>query len=111
MDVVNTILRGDVILVGLDPTIGSEIKKTRPCVVLSPDELNIHLQTLIVAPMTTGSHSYPFRINCRFHGKAGYVILDQIRTIDRYRVIKKLGRLSSSIIENSLNVLQEMFEF
>jgi len=101
--------RGDVVLVGLDPTKGKEIQKTRPCVVVSPDELNDHLQTVIVAPMTTGEHAYPFRIGCRFQGKTGYVVGDQIRTIDRGRVVRTLGRLSSQTLASVLGVLQEMF--
>ncbi|MEW5818113.1 MAG: type II toxin-antitoxin system PemK/MazF family toxin, partial [Spirochaetota bacterium] len=94
MDMVTStsIRRGDVVLVNLDPTKGSEIRKTRPCVVISPDELNAHLQTFIVAPLTTGKYSYPFRVNCRFKGKVGYVVLDQIRTIDRDRIVRPLGR-------------------
>jgi mRNA interferase MazF len=101
--------RGDVVLVGLDPTKGKEIQKTRPCLVVSPDELNEHLQTLIVAPMTTGEHAYPFRIGCRFQGKSGYVVADQIRTIDRVRVVRSLGRLSAQTVTLVLGVLQEMF--
>ena len=101
--------RGDVFLVGLDPTKGREIQKTRPCVVLSPDELNQSLRTFIVAPMTTGSHAYPFRIECRFKGKVGYVVLDQLRTVDRERLVRPLGRLTSNVIEIALSVLQEMF--
>ena len=103
------IKRGDIVLVNLDPTIGKEIQKTRPCVVVSPDELNGYLQTFIVAPMTTGDHSYPFRIGCRFQSKNGYVVADQIRTIDRDRVVRTLGQLSSQTLESVLNVLQEMF--
>lgn len=111
MDVVtqDNIRRGDVVLVNLDPTIGGEIRKTRPCVVVSPDELNAHLQTFIVAPMTTGGHAYPFRVSCRFQGKAGYVVLDQIRAIDRDRIVNKLGQLTTATVTNSLSVLQEMF--
>ena len=101
--------RGDVVLVNLDPTIGKEIQKTRPCLIVSPDELNEYLRTLIVAPMTTGEHSYPFRIGCRFQGKNGYVVADQIRTIDRERVVKTLGKLSDQTVTSVLGVLQEMF--
>ncbi len=101
--------RGYVYLVSLDPTIGQEIQKTRPCVVLSPDELNAHMSTCIIAPMTTASHAYPFRVACEFQGKAGYVVLDQIRTVDRARLVRKLGRLSSAALEKSLRVLGEMF--
>jgi mRNA interferase MazF len=101
--------RGYVYLVSLDPTIGQEIQKTRPCVVLSPDELNAHMSTCIIAPMTTASHAYPFRVACEFQGKAGYVVLDQIRTVDRARLVRKLGRMSSTALEKSLRVLEEMF--
>ena len=105
---VNT-TRGDVVLVNLDPTVGKEIKKTRPCVIVSPDELNSHLSTYIVAPMTTGGHAYPFRIGCKFQGKNGYIVLDQIRTVDRNRIVRTLGRLSTQTLASVLNVLQEMF--
>jgi len=101
--------RGQVYLVSLDPTTGREIRKTRPCVVVSPDELNAHLGTCIVAPMTTAGHTYPFRTSCRFQGKAGHVVLDQIRTVDRERLVKKLGRLSPHALKGSLQVLTEMF--
>ena len=101
--------RGQVYLVSLDPTKGREIKKTRPCVVVSPDELNAHMRTCIVAPMTTASHAYPFRVPCRFQGTAGRVVLDQIRTVDRARLVKKLGRLSTQALDTSLQVLGEMF--
>ena len=103
------ISRGDVVLVRLDPTLGSEITKTRPCVVVSPDELNSHIRTLIVAPMSTGGYAYPFRVSCRFGGKGGHVILDQIRTVDRERIVRVLGRLSVQTMRNILSVLQEMF--
>ena len=104
-----TIRRGEVYLVRLNPTQGSEIQKTRPCVVVSPDELNAHLRTFIVAPMTTGGHAYPFRLVCRFHGRSGYVVLDQIRTVDRERLVRRLGRLSSNTLTQALVVLQEIF--
>lgn len=106
---VTDVRRGQVYLVSLDPTAGREIKKTRPCVVVSPDELNAHMQTYIVAPLTTGGHAYPFRILCRFQGRDGHVVLDQIRTVDRARLVKRLGRLSSTALEKSLLVLGEMF--
>lgn len=106
---VEAVRRGEVYLVGLNPARGSEITKTRPCVVLSPDELNVHLQTLIVAPMTTGRHSYPFRIRCRFQGRAGHVVLDQIRTVDRARLVRRMGRLSPATVQGALLLLQEMF--
>jgi mRNA interferase MazF len=101
--------RGDVFLVNLEPTRGGEIRKTRPCVVVSPDELNDHLRTFIVAPLTTGSHPYPFRIPCRFEGRPGSIVLDQIRTVDQERLVRKLGRLSQSTLRRTLAVLQEMF--
>lgn len=101
--------RGDVFVVALDPTIGREIKKTRPCVVLSPDDLNRHLETVVVAPMTTGGHPYPYRVACRFQKREGYVVLDQLRAVDTHRLVRKLGRLSSQAIAGSLGVLQEMF--
>lgn len=101
--------RGHVYLVSLDPTLGQETRKTRPCVILSPDELNAHMSTCIIAPMTTASRSYPFRVACEFQGKAGYVVLDQIRTVDRARLMRELGRLSSVALEKSLRVLEEMF--
>lgn len=101
--------RGEVFLVELNPTRGGEIRKTRPCVVVSPDELNRHLRTFIIAPLTTGGHPYPFRAACRFGGKAGHVVLDQIRTVDRERLIRRIGRLPSPALRHSLLILQEMF--
>src|SRR5262245_52266917 len=101
--------RGDVYLIDLDPTRGGEIKKRRPCAVVSPDELNAHLRTFIVAPLTTGSHPYPFRVMCRFQGKSGHVVLDQVRTVDRVRLFRRLGRLGPQTLEKVLDVLQEMF--
>lgn len=101
--------RGEVLLVNLDPTKGSEIRKTRPCVVVSPDELNAHLGTFIVAPLTTGLHSYPFRVPCRFAGKSGHLVLDQLRAVDGKRVVRKLGRLGQQTLRQALDVLQEMF--
>ena len=101
--------RDEVFLVNLDPTRGSEIQKTRPCVVVSPEELNAHLRTFIVAPMTTGGHPYPFRVPCRFGRRAGHVVLDQIRTVDRERLVRRLGRLSRGTLARALGTLQEMF--
>ena len=101
--------RGDVFLVNLDPTRGGEIQKTRPCVVVSPDELNSYLRTFIVAPLTTGGHPYPFRASCRFEGRAGYVVIDQVRTVDRERLVRRLGKLSQSTLRHILAILQEMF--
>lgn len=101
--------RGDVHLVNLNPTRGGEIQKVRPCVVVSPDELNRHLRTHIVAPLTTGGHQYPFRVPCRFKGKVGHVVLDQVRTVDRERLVRHLGRISPGTLKRVLTVLQEMF--
>jgi mRNA interferase MazF len=101
--------RGDVFLVSLDPTRGDEIRKTRPCVIISPDELNAHFRTFIVAPLTTGSHGYPFRVRCNFQGRIGYVVLDQIRTVDGERLVRRLGGLSASTLEKALAILQQMF--
>jgi len=101
--------RGDVYLITLDPTLGREIRKTRPCVVVSPDELNAHLSTFLVAPMTTGGHPYPFRIACRFQRRDGFIVLDQLRTVDRARLIRKLGRVTGATLSKSLGVLREMF--
>jgi mRNA interferase MazF len=101
--------RGSVYLVRLDPTQGSEIRKTRPCVIVSPDELNQHLRTVIVAPMTTGGRAYPWRPRCRFQGRAGFVALDQLRTIDAERLLKSLGQLDSQTVLAMLRPLQEMF--
>ncbi|MCH8257408.1 MAG: type II toxin-antitoxin system PemK/MazF family toxin [Proteobacteria bacterium] len=111
MGVVGTIpvARGDVYLVDLSPTRGGEIRKARPCVVVSPDELNTHLRTFIVAPLTSGKHAYPFRIACRFQNRSGHVVLDQIRTIDRQRLVRSLGRLPDSTMRRVLAVLQKMF--
>jgi mRNA interferase MazF len=103
-------VRGHVYLVQLDPTRGSEIKKTRPCVVVSPDELNEHLRTVIVAPMTTGGRAYPWRPRCRFQNRAGFVALDQLRTIDVERLVKPLGELETDTVIDVLNRLQEMFD-
>ena len=102
--------RGDVYLISLDPTRGSEIRKTRPCVVVSPDELNEHLGTFLVAPMTTGGHPYPFRISCSFEGKVGYVVADQLRTVDQVRMVRRLGELPGGTMEEVLAVLGRMFE-
>ena len=101
--------RGQVYLVRLDPTLGSEIKKTRPCVVVSPDELNEHLRTVIVAPMTTGGRAYPWRPRCRFQGRSGFVALDQLRTIDVERLVRPLGQLEGATVRSVLQGLQDMF--
>jgi mRNA interferase MazF len=96
-------------LVRLDPTLGKEIRKTRPCVIVSPDELNEHLRTAIVAPMTTGGRAYPWRVACHFQRRAGFVALDQLRTVDAERLMKRLGRLSPETASAVLRGLQEMF--
>jgi mRNA interferase MazF len=101
--------RGEVHLVELSPTRGSEIHKTRPCVVVSPDELNAHLPTFIVAPLTAGGYAYPFRIACRFRGRQGHVVLDQIRTVDRERLVQRLGAVSAATLSQVLATLREMF--
>ena len=101
--------RFDVFLVSLDPTKGREIKKTRPCVVISPDEMNRHIETVIVAPMTYRGRNYPSRVDCVFQGITGQVVLDQIRTVDKQRLVKQLGRLSRASSEKVLSVLNVMF--
>ena len=101
--------RGEVYLVRLDPTRGSEIRKTRPCLVVSPDDLNEHLRTVIVAPMTTGGQAYPWRVQCRFQGRTGFVATDQLRTVDIERLARRLGRLAPNSMTAVLTVLQEMF--
>ena len=103
------ITRFEIFLVNLDPTIGHEITKTRPCVVVSPDQMNRHIQTLIVAPLTTKGRAYPTRVLCRFQGKAGQVVLDQLRAVDKARLVKKLGKLEAKTQIEVLQVLQEMF--
>ena len=102
--------RFDVFLVALDPTIGHEIKKMRPCTVISPDEMNHHIGTVIIAPMTTKGRDYPTRVPCTFRGVEGQIVLDQIRTVDKTRLAKRLGRLSSTASERLLSVLIEMFQ-
>ena len=94
----------------LDPTRGGEIEKTRPCVIVSPDELNDHLATYIVAPLTTGGYPYPFRVACRFAKRDGYVVLDQLRTVDRARLVRRLGRLHAPTVDRVLATVREMFE-
>ena len=104
-----SLTRGDVHLVQLDPTVGSEIQKLRPCLIVSPDDLNEHLRTVSVAPMTTSGRAYPFRVACRFQSRAGFVALDQIRTVDGVRLVRRLGRLSSESTRDVLSTLQRMF--
>ena len=101
--------RFDVYLVQLNPTVGSEIQKTRPCVIISPDEMNDNINTVIIAPMTTKGNLYPTRIPCEFQGKEGKVVLDQIRTVDKTRLVKKLGTLITSEQEQILSTLAQMF--
>lgn len=103
------IKRFDVYLVNLDPTVGKEIQKTRPSLVISPDEMNRHIGTVIVAPLTTQGRNYPTRVACRFQGKDGQVVLDQIRTVDKTRLVKLLGRIEKRTQNKVLAVLQEMF--
>ena len=102
--------RFEVFLIALDPTIGHEIKKTRPCTIISPDEMNHHIGTVIVAPMTTKGGNYPTRVDCAFQGVEGQVVLDQLRTVDKTRLVKKLGRLSPATADRVLSVLIEMFQ-
>ncbi len=101
--------RFDVFLISLDPTVGHEIKKTRPCLIISPDEMNHNISTVIVAPMTTKGKGYPTRVSCSFQGKRGQIVLDQIRTIDKDRLVKRLGTISRSAQKKVLDILQEMF--
>ena len=103
------IRRGEVFLVDLDPTRGAEIQKTRPCVVVSPDDLNAHLRTVIVAPLTSGGQPFPLRVPCRFLNRSGQVVTDQLRTVDRERLVRHLGRLSPATFAHVIAVLQEMF--
>ena len=98
-----------IILVNLDPTVGSEIKKTRPCVVISPNEMNKHLQTVVVAPMTSQSKRYPTRVEVNHNDKEGWIVIDQIRTIDKVRIIKVLDKLSTKEIDNVKSVIRETF--
>jgi len=101
--------RFDVFLVSLDPTIGVEIKKTRPCLVVSPDEMNRNIRTVIVAPMTTRGAMYPTRVPSKFKGKQGQIVLDQLRTVDQTRLVRKLGVITPPTRQRVLSVLAEMF--
>jgi mRNA interferase MazF len=101
--------RFDVYLINLDPTVGSEIKKMRPCLIISPDEMNTHIATVIIAPMTTQGRAYPTRVPCKFQGKDGQVVLDQIRTVDKTRLAKRLGTIGAAAQKAVLAVLAEMF--
>lgn len=99
----------EIVLVNLDPTIGSEIQKTRPCVVISPDEINHNLRTVVIAPMTTKSRPYPTRVKVKHNNQTGWVVIDQIRTIDKVRIIKALGKLSPSEIAACKRIIKETF--
>jgi mRNA interferase MazF len=101
--------RGEIWLVALDPTVGSEIKKSRPCVIVSPPELNEHLRTVIVAPMTTKGFPAPFRVPVTHAAKKGLIVLDQIRTVDKIRLVKRVGAVNAKILSNVLTTLQEVF--
>ena len=103
--------RFDVYLINLDPTVGSEIQKTRPCLIISPDEMNKYIRTVIVAPLTTTGKDYPTRVTCKFKNKKGQIVLDQIRTIDKTRLIKKLGSIDSRTQLEVISVLQRLFAF
>ncbi len=103
------IVQYSIILVNLDPTVGSEIRKTRPCVVISPDEMNKHLQTITIAPMTTQSRNYPTRVEVKHNEQIGWVVLDQIRTIDKQRILKILGKLADKEIIVTKNIIRETF--
>ena len=105
------IKRFDVFLVNLDPTVGSEIKKTRPCLVISPDEMNRNIRTVIIAPMTSAQKEYPTRVSCTFQKKKGQVVLDQLRTIDKARLIRKLGTINSKDQMEVISILQQLFAF
>jgi len=98
----------DIFLISLDPTIGHEIKKSRPCVIISPDEMNKCISTVIIAPMTSKSHSYPTRVPIKFMGKNGWIVLDQLRTVDKKRLIKKFGRLDQKTTDKIKSVIKEM---
>jgi mRNA interferase MazF len=98
----------EVYLVNLDPTVGHEIKKTRPCLILSPDDMNNNIRTVIIAPMTTKSHAYPSRVPVKFGGKAGWIVLDQIRTVDNIRLVKRLGKISSKEIAAVRDIIKQM---
>ena len=103
--------RFDVFLINLDPAVGSEIQKTRPCLIISPDEMNRYIKTVIVAPMTSAEKDYPTRITCKFKEKEGQIVLDQIRTIDKARLIKRLGSIDSNTQLAVISILQKLFAF
>ncbi|MFH2041575.1 MAG: type II toxin-antitoxin system PemK/MazF family toxin [Acidobacteriota bacterium] len=101
--------RFDVFLINLDPTLGHETKKTRPCLIISPDEMNRHIRTVIIAPMTTAAKKYPTRVNLKFQEKQGQIVLDQLRTIDKNRLLKKIGRINDDAASKTLEILVQMF--
>ena len=103
------IMQYSIVLVDLDPTLGSEIKKTRPCVILSPNEMNKYLNTIALAPMTTNLKRYPTRVAVEHDGRKGMIVIDQIRTVDKIRILKVLGKLTKSEIKNSKDVIRETF--
>ena len=105
----NIVTRGEIWLAALDPTVGREIQKTRPCLIVSPDEMNAHLRTATVTPMTTGSQPAPFRVSVTFQGKTGLLLPDQMRTIDTGRLVKRMGRVDAATLRAVLAVLREMF--
>ena len=104
------VIRGEVWLTSLDPTVGSEIQKTRPCLIVSPPELHDHLRTVLAAPMTTGGRATPFRVPVKFRGTDGFIALDQIRALDKRRLVRRLGAVSKSTLSSSLAVLRAAFE-
>lgn len=104
------VVRGEIWLVNLDPTVGSEIQKTRPAVVISPPEMHDHLRTAIIAPMTTGSRPAPFRIEITFQGKTGLILLDQVRAVDKTRLVRRLGAVERTTLETTLSTLHSVFE-
>jgi mRNA interferase MazF len=103
--------RFEVYLVNLDPTVGHEIKKSRPCLIISPNEMNRYISTVIVAPMTTKGRDYPTRVSCKFQGKVGQVVLDQIRTVDKIRLVKRLGKIDSRTQSQVFSILSELFSY
>jgi mRNA interferase MazF len=104
-----TVRRGEIWLVNLDPTIGGEIQKTRPCLVISPPEMNAHLRTIVMAPLTTGGRPAPFRVPIRFGGKDGLILLDQMRTLDRQRLVRRLGTADAAALRTTLARLRDLF--
>lgn len=104
------VVRGDIWLANLDPTLGGEIQKTRPCVIVSPPEMHEHLRTVTAAPMTTGSRPAPFRVPIRFEGKDGLILLDQLRTLDKQRLVRRLGAVNQGTLRAILARLRDMFE-